>query len=126
MNKVFQAARQAVLLVLTFGTLLCSGIYFFGYPDMALGLLVGFIGSAIYFALLWYQLFQNIDAEPTAAVHAIMGGWVERLLTVLIIVGIASFLPGVNLAGVLIGFFVLYFLFLLWGTLYVTKRKARP
>lgn len=107
------------------GLLVCGSLRLFGYAEMAGGLLVGMLGSLGYFGLMWHQLVKNRDAEPMEAVAEIQGGWVERVLYMGSVCGIAWFIPGIEFAGVLIGLLCLHVAVFIWGIVALTKSARR-
>ena len=82
-------------------------------------------GSLGYFGLMWHQLVKNRDAEPMEAVAEIQGGWVERVLYMGSVCGIAWFIPGIEFAGVLIGLLCLHVAVFIWGIVALTKSARR-
>ena len=117
--------KQAGMICAVLGLLVCGSLQLFGRTEMAAGLLVGMLGSAGYFGLMWRQLVKNRDAAPEEAVAELQGGWVERALYMGAVCGIAWFIPGVQFAGVLIGLLSMHAAVFVWGLVALAKSRRR-
>ena len=125
MDELGRSIKQAGMICGVLGLLVCGSLNMFGWGALAGGLLVGMIGSAGYFMLMWRQLVKNRDAEPTAAVAELQGGWVERALYMGTVCAIGWFIPGISFAGVLVGLLSLHAAILVWGVVALAKARRR-
>lgn len=125
LRMLLRSAKQAAFLAVIAGVVASGSLYMLGYMDMARGLGWGILGSVGYFGLLWFQLSRNWEAEPTEAVAEIQSGWMERMAYMAVICGVAWFIPGVHLAGVLIGLLCLHFVVFGWALIILAKDAKK-
>ena len=125
MGELGRSIKQAGMVCAVIGLLVCGSLKMYGHVDWAGGLMVGMVGGAGYFGLIWYQLKKNRDSEPAEAVADLQGGWVERALYMGGVCAAAWFIPGINFAGVLIGLLSLHVAVFIWGLIALTKSVRK-
>jgi hypothetical protein len=116
-SRIKQTSLQMGLLLSTYI------VISFGFQrgDLIVSLLVGGIGSFVYFFLLAYRVHKAADMHPLVAIRYMRAGLGIRLLFISAIVLISLKLPSINIIPVFVGLFTYQVVLHLEGCLLVSK-----
>jgi hypothetical protein len=117
-SRIKQTSLQMGLLLSTFIVI----SFGFRHGDLIVSLLVGGIGSFVYFFLLAYRVHKAADMHPLVAIRYMRAGLGIRLVFISAIVLISLKLPSIKIIPMFVGLFTYQLVLHFEGCLLVFQR----
>jgi len=118
--------KKTLLQITAWGILLGANVYFAGYKELLVGLLLGIAASMVYFLLLSYRIHKSADMPIEKAVLYMRIGWLNRLVFIILMLFLSAKIPGINFWSVVIGLFSLHMVMLFKSVVLILKGLVNP
>lgn len=121
MQEYIIQVRRTLLQMGLLVVLLAVGAVGTGHTLVVPGLLLGTLGSSVYFLLMCFRVKRSATLSPEAAVVYMRSGWFIRLFFIVLILILSLHISQINFIAAVVGLFSLHLVLVLNAILVITK-----